>query len=144
MKVGLITLMSAFLLLLPLAATAGNSECQLDNTDTDGDGVCDLIDNCVDVANASPIDCDTDQDGYGNLCDGDFDNAGSPRVSSGDFSNRWFLDFGAGTDSGVGTNMSCDGSPAVSAGDFDLWFTQFGLGSPGPSGLACAGTVPCP
>jgi hypothetical protein len=126
---------------------AGNDECLLgeDLTDTDGDGVIDCADNCIGVANASPNDCDTDMDGYGNACDGDFDNGGFPRVNAADFTGPFLTDLGTGTDSGVGTNMSCDGFPAVSATDFTTYFLpQFTAGSPGPSGLACAGTVPCP
>jgi Beta-propeller repeat/Thrombospondin type 3 repeat len=42
--------------------------------DADGDGVVDAIDNCTLVANASQN--DTDCDGFGNRCDGDFDNSG--------------------------------------------------------------------
>jgi hypothetical protein len=44
-------------------------------TDTDGDGVADIADNCKLVAN--PLQEDTDADGYGNICDGDFNNDGS-------------------------------------------------------------------
>jgi alpha-N-arabinofuranosidase len=40
--------------------------------DTDGDGIADLLDNCTVVANANQR--DTDQDGYGNLCDADLNN----------------------------------------------------------------------
>lgn len=40
--------------------------------DTDGDGVDDAIDNCTLVANADQR--DTDNDGYGNQCDGDLNN----------------------------------------------------------------------
>lgn len=42
--------------------------------DTDGDGVSDLNDNCVNVAN--PAQRDTDGDGIGNFCDPDFNNDG--------------------------------------------------------------------
>jgi hypothetical protein len=52
---------------LPNAALAGPS------ADNDGDGVFDVLDNCSTRANAAPLDCDTDDDGYGNACDGDFD-----------------------------------------------------------------------
>jgi len=100
--------------------------------DIDGDGVANNVDNCVIVANANQA--DTDTDGFGNACDGDFDQAGSPRVSAGDFSNIWFPDYQVGTDSGVGTNMSGDGSPAVSAGDFPLFSHQFSVETtPGPT-----------
>jgi len=38
--------------------------------DTDEDGICDDVDNCVDVANADQADCD--DDGVGDACDDDF------------------------------------------------------------------------
>ncbi len=41
-------------------------------SDTDGDGIPDGIDNCTLAAN--PDQRDTDSDGYGNRCDGDFNN----------------------------------------------------------------------
>ena len=44
--------------------------------DTDNDGVFDSADNCIDVAN--PGQQDTDFDGHGNICDGDFDNTCGP------------------------------------------------------------------
>ncbi|MFK8030234.1 MAG: Ig-like domain-containing protein [Gammaproteobacteria bacterium] len=40
--------------------------------DPDGDGVISFEDNCLSVANPSQV--DTDQDGYGNHCDADFNN----------------------------------------------------------------------
>jgi subtilisin family serine protease len=43
--------------------------------DTDNDGVPQSLDNCTAVANADQR--DTDNDGYGNLCDGDLNNDGS-------------------------------------------------------------------
>jgi len=42
--------------------------------DADGDGVADAQDNCIALANA--IQADSDNDGYGNLCDGDLNNNG--------------------------------------------------------------------
>ena len=45
-------------------------------TDTDGDGVCDVADNCIDVPN--PLQTDTDGDDCGNVCDYDVDNSGNP------------------------------------------------------------------
>lgn len=47
--------------------------------DLDGDGVPDARDNCLEVPNRDQR--DTDGDGYGNLCDADFDNDG--RVTAG-------------------------------------------------------------
>ncbi len=111
--------------------------------DTDGDGVPDASDNCVTVPNAPPLDCDTDQDGYGNLCDGDFANEYFfLRCRVEHF--REHPDFLTGVDSGQGTDMDCNGS--VNANDFeDVFFPLWVSGmTSGPSGLPCAGTVPCP
>ena len=117
-------------------------------TDSDGDGVPDRVDNCVEVPNAGAASCDSDQDGYGNACDGDFNNDGA---SNGrDFGFGHFLsDFVGGGQSKntagapQGTDMNCDG--AVNGLDFapPHFITQFIEGRPGASGLACAGKVPC-
>ena len=52
--------------------------------DSDGDGVNDFEDNCATEANDDQR--DTDGDGYGNLCDPDFDNSGTV-----DFSDLAFM-----------------------------------------------------
>jgi YVTN family beta-propeller protein len=41
--------------------------------DTDGDAVADPFDNCLEAANAEQL--DTDDDGFGNICDADFDQS---------------------------------------------------------------------
>ena len=119
---------------LSFAAFAGPS------ADSDGDGVYDVLDNCVNVPNAFPNDCDTDNDGYGNKCDGDFDQ--DYFVFPSDFA-IFSADFQTGYDtSGTGTDMDCDGY--VFPSDFAIFSSYFsGSASPGPSGLYCAGTVPC-
>ena len=48
------------------------SSCASCTSDADGDGVIDAVDNCTAVANAGQQ--DTDDDGHGNICDGDFNN----------------------------------------------------------------------
>ena len=108
-------------------------------TDADGDGIEDISDNCLQLAN--PLQADTDQDGYGNHCDGDFDGSGS---SDGiDFASHFIPAFGTGVDTQEGTDMNADGF--VDGIDFDpLFLDQFLSGNPGPSGLSCAGTTPCP
>ena len=117
--------------------------------DTDGDGVLDTADNCRTFANAGASAGDTDADGYGNACDGDFNN---DLTSDGvDFSAPHFLtDFASGAQSinsdgnPQGTDMNCD--TVIDGVDFTVpyFLTQFAAGVPGPSGLACAGMgVPC-
>jgi hypothetical protein len=138
MKVGMIALIAA-LMMLAVPAWAGPADpCGSHPEDMDSDGICDALDNCKLLA---VVTCDTDSDGYGNHCDGDFDQSGF--VTAADFGGIWLVDFGIGLDQGTGTDMDCSGF--VTAGDFgSLWLPQFTLGTPGPSGLACAGTVPCP
>ncbi|NRA09017.1 MAG: thrombospondin type 3 repeat-containing protein [Myxococcales bacterium] len=124
------------------------NDFNFDQSDTDGDSVGDACDNCVGVPNAGILGCDSDLDGYGNLCDGDFNN---DLITDGlDFSPLWLADFMAGSPTNnaagnpQGTNMNCDS--VVDGVDFAIPFflTQFASGIPGPSGLSCAGTVPCP
>ncbi|HEX5067699.1 MAG TPA: hypothetical protein VFY49_16390 [Myxococcota bacterium] len=135
MKTGLMAGGIALLATLGLsfAAFAGPS------VDSDGDGVYDVLDNCVAVQNASPEDCDTDNDGYGNKCDGDFNEDNF--TDGGDFP-QFNADFLAGLIGDYATDMNCD--TYVDGGDFPLFNGQFlGAGAPGPSGLHCAGSVPC-
>ena len=131
-RMGLCTLITAF----PLLALAGPA------ADSDGDGVANIIDNCSSIPNAGTAGCDSDLDGYGNLCDGDFNNDLS--VDGADFSPTFLSDFAGGTMSlngngdPNGSDMNCDA--AVDGADFNPPFIdQFIAGTPGPSGLACAG-----
>ena len=129
-------LRSSLLLAVPLLvsvsapAAAGPFGCGT-ASETDCDGVIDSNDNCIYVPNAYPLDCDTDGDGYGNVCDGDFDQSGV--VNSTDFGSFFLADFAPpGSDGGTGTDMDCSGD--VNATDFSSYFLpQFQLGTPGPS-----------
>jgi hypothetical protein len=101
------------------------------NPDFDNDGVGDRIDNCTKAPNSSQD--DTDGDGFGNLCDADYD--------SDDIVG--FSDFGAYTRNFGTTNelyMHAEpvgGGRQVGFGDFGFLATNFGS-SPGPSGeLTC-------
>jgi hypothetical protein len=135
MKTGLMAGGIALLATLGLsfAAFAGPS------TDSDGDGVFDVLDNCRDVSNAAPNDCDDDTDGYGNICDGDFNNDNFTDSSDFPIFNTDFVNLATGD---VVTDMNCD--DYVDSSDFPLFNSQFiSPGAPGPSGLYCAGNPPC-
>jgi hypothetical protein len=136
MKVGMIALTAA-LLMLAWPAWAGPGDPCDGTPDTDGDTVCDAQDNCIDIPN-NPPGCDTDCDGYGNMCDGDFNS--DMFVNGIDF-GLFFPDFLADSDSGIGSDMNCD--TFVNGIDFGLFFPQFLQGVPGASGLSCAGTADC-
>lgn len=115
-------------------------------SDVDGDGVVDELDNCLLVPNGPALGTglcvaqeDADQDGYGNPCDTDVDNDGATGLSDVNLvAQAYALPFDAAMD------INCDGL----AGGIDDVTTTLGAATtyalPGPSGLACAGTVPCP
>jgi hypothetical protein len=107
--------------------------------DGDGDGVYNVLDNCVTDPNAAPLDCDTDDDGYGNYCDADYDQNSAVGVS--DF-GLFSMQFGmSGAPGFVVQDMDCNGAVGVS--DFGRFSMGFAAMAPGPSGLHCAGMVPC-
>jgi hypothetical protein len=92
--------------------------------DSDEDGVWDQADNCINVIN--PDQRDTDGDGYGNICDPDFDN--NLIVNATDlayFKTRFFS-----TDPDADLN----GDGIVNAGDLAI-LKAFFFKPPGPSGL---------
>ena len=107
--------------------------------DFDEDGVPDALDNCVEQPNESQR--DSDRDGYGDACDPDYNNDGA--VGIPDF-NVLRGQFGL-TDEDPGFDPAVDHNEdgAVGIPDFNVFRAFFG-GEPGPSGLECAGTVPCP
>lgn len=136
MKLKLIVLSSIFALGFAFNANAGAV------TDTDSDLVPDVFDNCSTLANGPNDDSnqvDSNQDGYGNACDTDYNNDGSTTT----------LDFTTFFDSFTGTTPTPDtdhnGDSATTTLDFSTFFAAFSAppGAPGPSGLACAGTIPC-
>ena|SRR5258708_6551279 len=118
----------SLLVVLPLLGVAG---------DADNDGIPDSIDKCVlDSRNSLPgQDCDTDGDGYGNVCDGDFDQNGV--VNSVDFT-KYFIPAYMNSKLAPtrGQDMDCNGS--VNANDFTMYFIPkfkgaMGGAIPGPS-----------
>jgi len=103
--------------------------------DSDGDSIDDFFDNCTDDVNASQT--DSDFDGCGNLCDGDFDQDAA--TNGGDF-----LIFRAGFIAGASgvTDMDSDGT--TNGGDFLIFRSQFIQGVPGPSLNTFRDTAVCP
>lgn len=131
MKLKLALLVGLFAFGFAMSASAGAV------VDTDTDLVPDQFDNCRVLANGpsqTTNQVDSNLDGYGNRCDPDYNNDG--QVSATDFST-FLAAFG-----GPGTITDHNGDGLTSATDFST-FLQFLGGIPGPSGLACAGTVPC-
>jgi len=108
----------------------------------DNDGIPDSQDNCLCLPNGPALQTgscfaqeDADMDGYGNPCDLDVNNNGA--VDLIDLSNNFLTQGAAGT----AHDYNCNG--AVDLLDLSESFLRQGE-IPGPSGLACAGTIPCP
>ncbi len=101
--------------------------------DQDGDAVGDACDLCTAAFNPriGEVQLDTDDDGFGNLCDCDFDQDGSCNILDFD---TFLGDFQTQTDSGLGTDMNGDGN--VNILDFDAFLSGFSAGAPGPSAAA--------
>ena len=101
-------------------------ECVRNNiqdADSDGDGVLDSNDNCSVIANKDQR--DTDKDGFGNVCDGDLNNDGTVSFADLDLLRARF-----------GSNdldADFDGNGSVSFADLDIFRSLFGK-SPGPAG----------
>jgi hypothetical protein len=140
MKVGIITILSSLLLALP--AFAGTVDPCDGQPDTDGDTFCDIIDNCSLEANDQ---LDGDQDGYGDVCDCDFDQTDFCDLPD-------FNAFAAVFNTGVPpTNCKFDMDPSgfIDLPDFNAFSTKFNQ-APGPAcgnapGTACAAPgLPCP
>lgn len=107
--------------------------------DQDGDGIQDPADNCLLVSNFDQR--DSDQDGYGNRCDADYNDDGG--VGIDDFA-LLKVAFGARAgDPAWNAEVDWDGNGAIGVADYGRFRAAFGL-PPGPSGLACAGSAPCP
>ena len=106
--------------------------------DADADGIDDSCDNCLGVLN--PFQWDANGDGYGAACDADWSNTGV--VGAVDFSMLLGA-FGSTVGGPLWMpQIDSDLNGVTGIGEFSLLLTSFGL-APGPSGLPCAGTVPC-
>jgi len=100
--------------------------------DTDRDGILDVGDDCTLVPNPAQI--DADRDGFGNACDPDFDENGV--VNFGDLARMKSAFFG--NDPVVDLN----GDNVVNFADLAILKKSF-FKPAGPSGLPCAGHIPC-
>ena len=110
-----------------------------DEPDLDSDGVTDAEDNCLIVSNSTQL--DSDQEGYGNVCDADYNDDGV--VGTYDFMTlRNAFGSTVGTP-GWDPQLDANGDGAIGTFEFALVRRAFG-DPPGPSGLACAGSTPCP
>ena len=107
--------------------------------DADSDNVPDAEDDCLTTADSSQL--DSNQDGYGNACDADYDDDGVVGISD-------FLTLSRAFGATIGSPdyspvLDSNGDGAIGVSEFLFLLKSFGR-TPGPSGLSCAGTVPCP
>ena len=93
-----------------------------DAPDTDGDGAPDALDNCL--LSSNPDQIDVDGDGYGNRCDGDFNNDCAVNFADTALMSAGFF--------GADPLLDMDGDGSVNFSDLALLKDQF-FGAPGPS-----------
>ena len=84
---------------------------------------------------------DADADGYGNICDSDVNNSGSTTAT--DYSILRSVIGKLYNFSANAAKSDMNGSGSVTAADYSILRARIGVAT-GPSGLACAGTIPCP
>src|SRR2546422_6832622 len=75
--------------------------------DADGDGIPDTLDKCMLDSRNKTADCDTDGDGYGNVCDPDFNQ--SFTVNAVDLTDYFVPSLKSHVPASTGTDMDCDG-----------------------------------
>ncbi len=100
--------------------------------DSDGDGVVDGEDNCSLVVN--PAQRDTNEDGVGNVCDGDIDN--NCIVNFLDYSGFPQAFGSTDGDPNYEPDREVNGDGLINFLDIGIYPAQFG-GPPGPSANAC-------
>ena len=103
MRFGLLASLLAFFLALGVAGTAYAGSAL---GDTDNDGVDDFFDNCTVDSNVSQE--DSDSDGCGNRCDGDFNQSANTNGADFNLFRAGFLDGGPGA-----IDMNSSGNPSV-------------------------------
>jgi hypothetical protein len=116
---------------------------RFEEPDQDGDFVTDDEDNCLTVQNFDQR--DTNLDGYGNACDPDHsgpDANGDGVVGTPDFIQLFYAWGSSVGEPNYEENVDLVGVGVIGTPDFLPMSSLWGL-PPGPSGLACAGTIPC-
>ena len=106
--------------------------------DLDDDAVSDPDDNCLSAWNSDQR--DEDVDGYGTVCDADHNKDGF--VDAADFEIFEAAYGSQDGDAGYDAAIDHNGNGLIGGEDFGT-FRQLQDAAPGPSGLPCAGTVPC-
>jgi hypothetical protein len=91
-------------------------------------------DNCTGKANSDQR--DTDLDGYGNACDGDFNQDGG--VGGPDYLTFVATNGLSEGQPGYNDAVDCNFDKAVGGPDYLCFISQNGAGVPGPSGRTCA------
>jgi hypothetical protein len=117
---------------------AGSAPCvACDAPDTDGDGLCDPLDSCLATPGA-PV--DSDLDGYGDACDPDFTNDGV--VGLPDYLMLGMAFGSRRGEPGYAPALDMNDDGTIGLPEFLLLGARLGS-TPGPSGLDCAGSIPC-
>jgi hypothetical protein len=132
MKVSLLAMSFGFLLVLPLAASAGPLP---GGADSDSDTVEDAFDNCTAVSN--PDQADADHDACGDVCDASITcDASNDGVVGGPDFNVFLAEFGNNCTANPSQSCTadCDGDTIVGGPDFNVFLAEFG-NSVGPSGI---------
>jgi len=146
MRIGAITLTLAFSMAfaflvlagMPPASDAGPCPSTLEvAAGRADDGIGDCVDNCSEHPN--PLQIDSNADGYGNLCDPDIDNDGVVGGSDLGLLKAVFL----ATVPPASPDVDFNSDGVIGGADLGVLKSLF-LAPPGPSGLGCAGTPPCP
>ena len=148
MRIGAITLTLAFSMAfaflvlagMPPASDAGPCPSTLEvAAGQPDDGIGDCVDNCTTRDNAAQI--DSNGDGYGNVCDADFNDDGVVGLPDLGLMKKVFGFSAPGPPYDPDMDMNSDGAIGLP----DLGLLKKGFGLPvGPSGLGCAGSPPCP
>ena len=122
-----VLLLSAGPVLLPAGALAEGNHY---GYDTDGDGLKDKDDNCVEKANAEQV--DSDADNFGNACDCDYNNDGMVNGDDFDLLKEVFLSVDG--DGVYDPMFDHDGDGTINLDDFNIFRGHVYL-PPGPSGI---------